>query len=89
MIRFIPDRSSLSASLKEERVFDSLEELRDHLYDSLCRFCSFIGSSECPGLDQICISDVQGDDPLTGYKNVRTVTVSLHSVLHCVGLCGE
>ena len=94
MIKYRPRRRSVSLSLKEEILFDSMEDLIKHIHERWSHVVSFVGSHDPFRMDEILISDVQGDDPLTGYKNGRLIFVTRmsDSVCHkpfCVGYCGE
>lgn len=83
MIRFAPVRSTLSASLKDELVFDSLPDLIRFVADRRRRLARYIGSSAICG--SIVLDDLHLDDPRIGWRNVRRICVG--SV--CVGYCGE
>lgn len=81
MIKFRPVRRSLSASIKDEETFCSVEEMLHFLRDRAGRIAAYIGSD----LPVITISEADGDDRLTGYRSQRTV----FSNSICIGFCGE
>ena len=83
MIKFAPVRSTPSASLKDEQLFDSLPDLILFITDRRRRLARYIGSSASCG--SIVLEDLHLDDPRIGWKSVRKICVG--SV--CVGYCGE
>lgn len=94
MIRFRPRRHTLTLSLKDELIFESMDDMILFVFDRWRRIVSFMGSNDPFRIDEILISEIQGDDPRIGYKNVRRVCVSRMAdesfkTPCCIGFCGE
>ena len=85
MIRYRPSRSSLSASLKEELIFSSLDEVLQHVFNKCVSFSVFVGSPP-PSFSDLAVVSLSGNNRLTGYQNERMIT--LRNV-YCIGYCGE
>ena len=81
MIKYRPVRRSLSASIKEEETFSTMEDLLHLLRERASHFAEYIGS-EPP---EITVRESAADDPLTGYRNERCI----YSGSVCIGFCGE
>ena len=84
MIKYSPTRRTLSASLKEERLFCSIEDVKQDVFEHFFRIMEFV-SSRPLRFDEVIIGDETGDDNRTGYRHVRFVTVRKT----IVGFCGE
>ena len=84
MIKFRPERKSLSDSIKEEQVFDSIEEMVSFIHERICRIYMYIGSPN-PNASDIVIEREGPDNPLNAYRNERMISV----YNHCIGYCGE
>ena len=80
MIRYIPVRGSLSASVKEEQTFQTREALTAFILDRATRFFRYVGSDAVP---QITFGATAGEDPRIGWKTVQSVFVGRT----CVGYC--
>ena len=94
MIRYRPNVFPISLSVRNEQCFDSVDDLLLHLFERWNRVLSYMGASIPLRPDEIMISDVQGDDPASGYKNVRSVFVTrmtdkCYKTPQCIGFCGE
>lgn len=94
MIKYRPNLTPLICSLRNERTFDSMDELIRYIYEHWRRVVSFMGAEEPFRPDEILISDAQEDDLQIGYKNVRRICVTRMSDRHfsvpqCIGYCGE
>lgn len=85
MIRFRPSRGSLSASLKEEQIFSSLDELLDHMLEKFLVYTNYIGSNP-PVLSDFDVVSLSGDNCFTGYHDECMITFRR---VYCVGYCGE
>lgn len=85
MIKFRPNRFSLSASVKEEQIFSSLEELIHYLYEYGLRMSLYIGA-EPPAPSDYTVSALSSDNIQTGYRNERAI---MFRSITCVGYCGE
>lgn len=84
MIKYRPQRFSLSASVKDEQLFDTLDQMKLFILNTSGRIALYIGKK--PFLpDDILIGDITGDDPVVGWKNVRPVCLKNT----CIGYCGE
>lgn len=88
MIRYMPLRSTPSACLKEERVFESTHDMLTFVYEARRRFCSFVGS-EPLRRDQIVLEDLHMDDPRISWKHIRKICVIQNNRPQCIGYCGE
>ena len=82
MIKYRPVRRTLSASLKEEQIFATMDELLQFIAEKSRLLFNFIGRDATP---QIIVTDPDGDDPRIGWKKVQSIYVG-HV---CVGFCGE
>ena len=94
MIKYRPERSSISLSLKEEKLFDNMDDLRQFVYEHWRNVVSYMGANDAFKPDEIIIEDNIGDDPITGYRNVRRVCVkrllnAVYQTPRCIGYCGE
>ena len=84
MIRYRPLRQTLTASLKDEQIYDTLEAMTQDVFEHWRLIFSYIGADPLRP-DQLVISSCSEDDPLIGWKNVRNVFVKNT----CIGFCGE
>ena len=94
MIRYRPRRATLSLSVKDELVFDSLEDLHAYVLDRWRRVAAFLGASDPIRPEEVVICEASGDDPIIGLRNVRMICVTRtagvsYPVPHCIGFCGE
>lgn len=94
MIRYRPAFPSLSASLKAEETFDTIEDMLCYVFEHWRRVVSFVGGSVPFRSDEIILGEVLGDDPFSGYRNMRRVFVTrmsdfVYSSPLCIGFCGE
>ena len=80
MIQYRPNYVSISFSLKDEQFFDTVDDMLLSLLDRCSRFASYIGADPAHS-GQIEISCIPFDDPLTRWKNVRSVSFRNH----CIG----
>ena len=85
MIKYRPARGSLSASIKEEETFRTMEDLLHFLHVRMSLACSFIGSPAALRPDDIRIGDDRADNQLTGYRNERGLFIRSH----CIGYFSE
>ncbi len=84
MIKYIPIRFTLSASVKDEQIFDTLDQMKLFLLNTAGRIALYIG--KMPYIpDDITICESSGDDPYTGLRNVHPVLLKNN----CVGYYGE
>ena len=89
MIKYRPNRNTLSLSIKEEQIFDTMEDLLHFVYEHLKRVFAFIESEEPVFPEQIIVGDEGHDEPLIGWKNVRSISVIRFSSPRTIGYCGE
>ena len=89
MIKYRPNRTTLSLSIKEEQTFDSTDDLLRFLFDHIQRIVAFIGSSEPVFPEHIIIGEEGRDDPILGWYNVRPVSLIRYNSKQTVGFCGE
>ena len=80
MIRYIPVRGSISASVKEEQTFPNQDAMLAFSLDRATRFLRYVGSDAVP---QITFGAPAGEDPRIGWKTVQSVFVGRT----CVGYC--
>ena len=85
MIKYRPVRGSLSASIKEECTFSTMEEMFHFLYDKAVRIAMYTGSA-LPDMDDIIIGTEASDNNAIGYKSERTI---MFKNTYCIGYCGE
>ena len=90
MIRYRPHRSTISASLKDEQIFDSVEEMLSYVFDAWSRVVLFLGAEIPPSQDEILIGEDGCHNPLVGYVDehkvfVPRLTDKLHRVPLCIG----
>jgi len=84
MIRYIPRRQTLSASVKDEQIFETFDQMKLFILNVTGRIALYVGGK--PFLpDDIIIGDISGNDPMIGLKNVRAV----HIKSMYIGCCGE
>ena len=81
MIKYSPVRRTLSASIKEEQVFDTVEEMKQYIFDWWGRI--LVRRPLKP--EDIIIEESGSNDLRIGYKNRRTVFIRQSAV----GFCGE
>ena len=85
MIRYRPQRSTLSASLKDEQVFSTLGEMLQYVFEKCISFSHYVGS-EPPALRDLDIVSLPAGQRLCGYRNECMVVLRQSE---CVGYCGE
>lgn len=85
MIRYRPNRLSLSASLKDEQIFHSIDDLLLYIYEKAVRIALFIGS-EPPVPSDFTVCAFSDYNLLTGYRNECVI---MFRSTKCVGYCGE
>lgn len=76
MIRYRPYRVTLSASIKDEQIFDTMEDLLSYVVDYWGRVIRFMGGKNPLEPGEIFIGDAGRRNPLTGYKNEHMVFAS-------------
>lgn len=85
MIRYRPQRSTLSASFKEEQIFSTLGEMFQYLFERHYSYFHYIGS-EPPSLRDFDIVFLPDGHRPFSYRNECMVTFRRSE---CVGYCGE
>ena len=85
MIRFRPERSTLSASLKDERVFPSLDDMLLFILDAGRKRAAYTGTAPITQQDVSLVS-CNPDNRLNLYRNERMIMIRR---TFCVGYCGE
>ena len=85
MIRYRPVRNSISLSLKEEQVFQTVSDMLQYVFGRCVSYALYVGSRP-PSFGDLAVVPMPGDDPATGYRNECMVTLRR---VHCVGYCGE
>ena len=95
MIKYRPNRKNISAAIKEETIFDSMDELIKFLHSRYSSVSQFIGSKRPFEAHEIIISESYWDETsITGWHNVHKICVKrlidkAYHVPHCIGYCGE
>ena len=74
MIKYRPHRETLTASLKDEMIFNSLKELMQYVYEDWRRVVAFMGGRPF-ARDEIMIRNILGD-PRVGWKGAFPVCVT-------------
>ncbi|MBP5728364.1 MAG: hypothetical protein J6Y48_14940 [Clostridia bacterium] len=85
MIKYRPDRNPLSLSIKDEQLFENMDDLKKYVHEKWCRIFRYIGKTEPLTLDQIVIGEITGDHLQIGWRNSRDVFVKNRRE----GFCGE
>lgn len=85
MIRYRPHRATLTASLKDEELFSTQEEMLSSLSETVRRVLAFIGIDR---QDELIIGEEAVRNPFTGYDNERKVFVLCTNRRPvCIGYC--
>ena len=85
MIRFRPYRSTLSSSYKDEKIFSTLGEMLQYVFDKHVAYLHYVGSKP-PALSDLDIVMLSKDHRIIGYRNECKVIFRRDQ---CVGYCGE
>ena len=93
MIRFCPRRVSLSLSLKDELLFESMDDLTHYVLDRWRRLSAYLDAADPIRPEEIVISDPVNFH-LIGLRNTRQVLVlrtvnTVYKKPLCIGYCGE
>ena len=84
MIRYLPMRQTPSASVKDEQIFDTLDQMKLYILDYMGRIARYIGHDPfLPG--DIVFQDASEYDIVFGIKHARSVYLKTM----CIGFCGE
>ena len=94
MIRFIPKRESVSASIKEEQTFCSLEEMKNSLFSQLDKISKYIDVDSHFSINEIIVSEIIENNIYPGMKNMRKVSIKSlttfdYPVPETIGYCGD
>ena len=92
MIRYRPHRPTLTASLKDELIFETLDEMLYHVFETWSRVVAYMGAEEPFCQDEIMIYGHGRHNPMTGYKSehkimARRMTDNVRTVPICIGYC--
>lgn len=92
MIRYRPNYDNLTASIKDEELFRTKEEMLSFLADVVHRAVAFIGAESPSRRDEIIISQECERNYRTGYNNEHKILVlsTTGSVCRrpvCIGYC--
>ena len=90
MIRFRPHRASLSLSIKDELLFNSLDDLLQHVFEHWSRVVAYMGGRPFR-IDEISIGS-GASNLMTGYDHEHPIYVSrmaddVYPVPMCIGFC--
>lgn len=83
MIRYCPQRRTTSLSLKEEQLFDSVEEMLQYVYSRCVAFSAYVGSQP-PAPEDLAVVPFSGFPHF--YRDECMVTLRRD---FCVGYCGQ
>lgn len=75
MIKYSPVRETLSASIKEEQIFDSIEDMKQYIFSLWSRIIAYVGIRKPLAPDEIVFGESTGFDVFTGYRNTRNVFI--------------
>ena len=94
MIKYRPQRGSLSSALKDEQIFNTMDDMKQYVYEEWRRACDFLGGKPPFKPEDIVIGEILGDDNRIGWKNVRHVCIKrllgdVYKTPQCIGWCGE
>ena len=94
MIKYRPNLIPLKQSLREEAVFDSMDDMIRFVHEGWSKVVSFMGARKPFGLDEIIIDAMASKNQLTGWENERKILVtrmtdSIYAEPVCIGFCGE
>lgn len=92
MIRYRPHRPTLAASLKDEEIFETLDEMLYYVFEVWSRVVSYMGAEEPFCQDEIMINGCGRSNPMTGYRSEHKIMVSrmtdkIRTVPICIGYC--
>ena len=92
MIRYRPIRNTLTASLKDEELFNTVGEMLSSVHDSWRRVVLFMGSHRPFRAEEMVICGAGRPNPMTGYKDEHRILVSRmadqeFSAPVCIGYC--
>ena len=94
MIKYRPHRGCLADAMAEAREFETVEELKAHVWKSWNETNGVVWFDQ----EDIVIGEILGDDDRIGWENVRHVCVkrmgsedymALYESPQCIGWCGE
>lgn len=92
MIRYRPVRYSLTASLKDEELYETVGEMLACVFDSWQRIVLFMGSTRPFRAEEMMICGAGRPNPMTGYKDEHRILVrrmtdrDSHKPI-CIGYC--
>lgn len=94
MIKFRPMRRTICASVKDELIFHSIEDVIQHVVNRWGTLSACLGASIPFTQSDVIVGDILGDDPVCCLRNVRRIYVKrtldhdYKQPLH-IGWCGE
>jgi Zn-dependent peptidase ImmA (M78 family) len=84
-INYRPQRNSLSGSMKDSRIFDSIEHMKLFIVEEQNRINRYIGLKGILDTEDVKLHRKEDYESLTGWKNFREVVLNGKTV----GFCGE
>lgn len=94
MIRYRPNMDNIKYSLREEQIFDTVDDMLLYVFDHWSRVVSFMGARKPFRMEEIIISDLGRENALTGWKDEHMILVhrmkdNIFPLPICIGYCGE
>ena len=94
MIRYRPNIQNIKYSLRDEQVFDSVEDMLQYVFENWSRIVSYMGARNPFRMDEIIISELGQANTLTGWKDEHMILVkrmkdNIFPLPICIGYCGE
>lgn len=94
MIKYRPNMDILKYSLREEEIFDTVDDMLLFVFEHWRRVVAFMGAKEPFRPDEITIGSAGTENRLTGWKEehmvfVRRMTDRVFSNPMCIGFCGK
>lgn len=86
MIRYRPKRHTMTASLKDEEKFDSIQEMLDATFARLEKAMMYIGHEKTIRPDKLIIDSIGKSNPAVGYRDEHKIILRREKDL-CIGYC--
>ena len=86
MIRYRPHRVTLNASLKDELLFSSADDMLSYISEHCQKIFNYIGSSKPFHPDDIMIDAAGVCNPMVGYQHEHRILIRRSRDV-CIGYC--
>ena len=83
MIRFMPKSKTILWSLKSQRSFDGIEELKRFIAEKASKYKHYIGEEKHFLPSDVTLEILHDLDPFTGWRNYSKVILNGKVVGHC------